>query len=311
MSAPPPSEVAPTWSKAVPVEVSTRLVLSLSGINLCLRPGSNQEQVDIRARVPECSPGRAREILNRQGLQTHRSEECLKIFCESPPTTPETWRRHRTHSPTIHLDLEIPSWLAVEVESAGGRVDAAGLGGALDLTTHGGSVQVQETEGPLVVSGNSSAIRVRRVTVPRLTVQVAAGTFQMEQSTAGSIAVESRGAPVTLTEVTGQSEITAHGTPLTLDALSGPCSAQVRGGSLTFSGAPEHETALTVVGGSLRTSLPPSHAVDLTAQGADVSLDDAFPFAGKHTAQYVDGTVNGGGPPIWLRAIDGRVQCTA
>jgi hypothetical protein len=242
-------------------------------------------------------------------VSTRHSDERLHIFRQGLSRDVSDWRHRIRHRTTIHLDIRLPPHLDVTAQVCGGAINAASLAGSLELTVHGGSVQVEQIDGSLHLQGSGGSLIAQEVSGSSLEVQWAAGPVTLKQITDAKLALEARGAPTTVQDHRGPADLRVHGAPLTLTDLDGRCDGVVHGNSLTYHGAPTHETSLQTVGGPVQMHLPPAHSASLTLAGAHVALDDDFAFEGKKTSRRIEGTLNGEGPNLALRAIEGRASC--
>lgn len=285
------------------------VAVHVPGARVRLRTHTDKDRVHLHGSVPGVDPGTARSLFDRKGISTRQSEGRLHIFGEPLSKTAEDWRWRLSHPGTVHLDLRLPPTLDVHAQTPGGAVDASGLRGDVDLKVMGGTVRLEQLRGSLRVSGSGGPLTVQDSTGASLDLQWSAGEVTLKHLTEGSTTLQARAAPTTVHDVQGPLDLSVHGAPLALREVDGPCDAQVRGGELTYFGAPTHDTFLTAVGRPLRTNLPAAHAAALTLTGAQVRLDEAFSFAGEQTPQRIEGTLNGGGPQLRLRAVQGLAAC--
>lgn len=304
-----PNEVV--MDAAFQADSFNRLEINVPDAHVQLRPHDEDNRIYIRGFVPETSPETARTRFDRKEIATFQSDDLLHLFGDRPSTHVEDWRWRHTHRTAIHLDIRLPPNLDVMAQTPGGSVDAAHFTGAFEIRVRGGSATTVHMKGPLQIRGNGGSLTVRDCTESALDLQWTAGPVTLEQIAAPSTTLHATSAPSTLQDLRGPVDLTVHGAPLTLQNLEGPCTAKVHGGTLTYSGAPTEDTTLTTVGSPLRMNLPPSLAASLTLTGNRVALDDAFSFDGERTTHRIEGTLNGGGPRLRLRAVQGAAHCTA
>jgi len=66
---------------------------------------------------------------------------------------------------------------------------------------------------------------------------------------------------------------------------------------------------LTASGGTIALRIPGSTEADILFRADQVSMDAALDFEGDREMGYVDGHLNGGGPPLRARAHRGTIRC--
>lgn len=285
------------------------LSVNVPGAHVHLRP-HDEDRIHLRGSVPNVESERAQRIFHRKNVSTHQSGNQLSVTGEPLSRTVDDWRWRQRHRDTVRFELHLPPPLNVTVNTPGGAVDAAHLDGRMDLSVSGGSVTTEGLTGPVQVQGSGGSFTARNCSGGRLDLHWTAGEVVLADLANVSTTLQTIAAPTTVEGLQGPSTLSVQGGPLTLRNLSNRCEAEVRGGALTYSGAPTDDTELRVVGGPLQTHLPSSHAARLTLTGARVTLDDGFAFEGDRTAHRIEGALNGGGPHLQLCSVNGPAQCT-
>lgn len=284
------------------------LELNAPGGHLTFRP-HDANRVHVRGFASRAQSESNRNHLDFRGVSIHRSDDRLHVFRQGFSADVSDWRRRVWHRTAIHLDIRLPPRLDVTAQTPGGTINAVQLAGTLDLTVRGGSAHLEQLSGPLRLQGSGGPLIVQDVSGSPLEVQWAAGPVTLEQVTDAQTTLHACSAPTTVRDHRGPTDLHVHGAPLILQDLDGSCDAEVHGNSLTYHGAPAHETSLQTVGGPVQMHLPPAHAASLSLTGAQVALDNDFGFEGKTTSQRIEGMLNGGGPNLALRAIEGTASC--
>ncbi len=305
----PPREASPVIAQEFKVDEPCTLEVDLPRTYMHLRPGPNNNRVEVNISMMGCSPDRAEKFLNRMSVGTRQMKDRVRVYSDRPRWDAEWWRWLREHSATVYLDVRLPSQVDASVRTSGGTIDVANLAGNFDLEALGGTLQADNLDGTLDVRSRSSEVTVTRFDGARLNIHQAAGALSFEDVASDALTVRSVSAPVRLTEVRGSTDIEVHGAPLRLRNLSGTCRARTQGADLTYVGAPADDVELVAVGASLETQLPSSLSATLHLTGEEVSLDSGFSFEGKRTPQRVSGTLNDGGPTLRLRAVRGTAHC--
>lgn len=285
------------------------LEVTVPGARIHLRPHTGGQRVEIHGFVPDRDPSQARTLFGRKGISTHQSGDRLYVFGEGPSSDTDGWRWRRGEQGEVHLDLRVPETLNVEVHSPGGAVHAAGLRGTTELNVVGGSVELEDMQGTIRVTGSGKRLGVHDVNATSVDLDWTTGSVVLENASTESLSLHAVSAPVTADDIHGPTDLTVHGGPLRLRNLDGPCQAKVYGGTLAYSGTPAHATFLRAVGGSVQTQFPITLDATVHLAGQAASIDDAFPFSGEKTSKEVEGTLNEGGPHIELHAIRGDALC--
>jgi len=272
-------------------------------------PRTEDERVHILGVASNSNADHASEVLHRRNLTTKRSPDQLSITGTALENAPDMWRWRRRHRASIHLDIALPPAIDLKVHAPGGAVSVSDLLGAVHLDVMGGKVKAEGLHGDLDVRGGGGPLTIRDGAEMALDLQWTSGAVTLEDLEATSTTLRSVAAPTTVRNVHGFKEVTVQGATLHLQEVGGRCEADVRGGALTYRGAPSEETHLKTVGGPLQVYLPSSHAADLSLSGESVRVDEAFDFEETKNARRTEGRLNGGGPPLHLRAVQDVARC--
>lgn len=285
------------------------LDVQVPNVRVQVDPQTEDQRIHARGIVSDSNADHASEVLHRRNLTTKRFQDRLSIRGKALGNDPDTWRWRRRRRASVHLDIVLPPAMDLKIYAPGGTVNVTDLSGAVSLDVMGGAVEAEGLHGDLDVRGGGGLLAVRNGADMALDLQWTSGTVTLEDMEATSTTLRSVAAPTTVRNVRSPNEVTVQGAPLHLRDVEGRCEAQVRGGALTYRGAPSEETHLETVGGSLRAHLPSSHAADLRLSGESVWVDEAFDFEGKENARGTEGRLNGGGPPLYLRAVQDVARC--
>lgn len=308
-SSAPPAEATSVIAQEFHVDEPCAIEIDVPGAHTYMRPTSDSDRMELDISVTGCPPDEAEEILNRMQVGTHQMKDAVRIYSDETRDDAVWWRWIRRLDVTIYVSLHVPNSVQAEVRAPGGNIDIADVEGHVDLTVMGGSCRTENLSGTLQIRGESSDVSISNFSGDEVVARVAVGTLTLQDIEANTISTRAVAAPLTLSNVSGSIRVTANGSPVEMEDLSGPCTARSQGGTLTFHGAPDEATELTTVGTALHVVLPGNHAADLRMVGTSLSLDEAFSFDGDQSNHEITGPLNGGGPDLTLRAIQGPVEC--
>jgi len=305
----PPQDAVSVIAQEFLVDEPCSIAVDVPGAHVRMRPGPAKDRVEVDISVSGCPPDTAEDILDRMQVGTQQMKDTVRVYGDGDQSDAEWWRWVRTLDVTVHVDLRLPSRVEADLRVPGGEIDIADLQGHLDLKVMGGPCRAENLEGTLDIRAESSDVAISGFSGDQVIARIAVGSLTITDVQADTLTLRSVAAPVSLTDVDGATDVTANSTSVEIQSLNGPLTARSQGGDFSYTGAPTHETELTVVGSSLSLRVPSDHPADLTMVGDTLTLDEAFAFGGDHTPHEISGPLNDGGPPLVLRAIGGSAHC--
>ena len=156
-----------------------------------------------------------------------------------------------------------------DLESGGGPVTATGITGKLTVHADGGGVTVSRAPTAAIDSGGGS-VYAADISGP-LTVSAEGGGVTV--SGAGATELDSGGGPVTATTISGPLGVTAEGGGVQVDDVTGALTVDTGGGPLSATSLTSPSVAVNGEGGGVTlgfTSAPTSVRID--TGGGDASL---------------------------------------
>jgi len=128
------------------------------------------------------------------------------------------------------------------------------------------------------------------------------------RTTSGSIVIGTVGGKLSAHDAGGDIKVAEARDVVTAETTSGSL-------VVNFSAPPRGECRLSVAGGGIRATLPSSSAVDLDAKAMGGSVVSDLPVTAstqsRPPSSVLSGKINGGGPPLVLRASAGDIHLKA
>ena len=210
----------------------------------------------------------------------------------------------------VQWNVRVPAKYNVVVETSGGSIELADLGGTVDARTSGGSIATGRLGGPAVLRTSGGSIRIDGAQA-KVEARTSGGSIRVGD-TNGPVDVRTSGGSITLARVRGGVVARTSGGSITIEEASGSVDASTSGGSIKaqLSGSLVADSKLSTSGGGITVSIAPNVAFDLDARasGGGVSSDVPVTIQGKMDDDQLRGKVNGGGPTLTLRTSGGGIK---
>jgi hypothetical protein len=304
-----PEDAIEVLSRTFEATRESRLLVNVPRANVKLRPG-NSNRIEIRVYMAGCDKDAAYAYLDDLGLRTRHAEDVVRV---KPDLTPQPdanwWRRQRERVGTMYVDLLLPRHCNADIQAAAGTIEAADLGGKLALEINAGRLVANQLSGQLEVFARSSDVDIRDFKGSDALLHIYSSTLRVAGATADRLDIEAAASPLQLTDLDGTTRITSHGGSAEVTGVRGNLRASVFGGTLTASDLDGTTSDLTASGGTIAIRVPASTKADVSFRADQVSMDAALAFEGDREMEYVDGHLNGGGPPLRARAHRGTIRC--
>lgn len=304
-----PEDAIEVLSRTFEATRESRLLVNVPRANVQLRPGAS-DRIEIRVYMAGCDKDAAYAYLDDLGLRTRHAEDVVRVKPDLTPQ-PDTdwWRRQREHVGTMYVDLLVPRHCSADIQAAAGTIEATELDGKLALEINAGRLIAERLGGQLEVFARSSDVDLRDFEGSDALLHIYSSTLRVDGATADRIDIEAAASPLLFHNLDGTTRITSHGGSVELAGVRGRLRASVFGGTLTASNLDGTTSDLTASGGTIALRIPGSTEADILFRADQVSMDAALDFEGDREMGYVDGHLNGGGPPLRAWAHRGTIRC--
>ena len=161
------------------------------------------------------------------------------------------------------------------------------------------------------MNGFSSSVRFIIKVPEQYNVDLSTGGGSIELSNLkGSVDARTSGGSINLGRIDGDVEAKTSGGSIHVDEVLGNINAHTSGGSIKakISTQPTKDSRLTTSGGSVTAYLSPSIAVDLKASTSGGRVRSDINVSGTLKKTRIEGTINGGGPELYLKTSGGSVN---
>lgn len=243
----------------------------------------NRVEVTETIRLDGASRQNAQEYVQR--FQSTVEQTGNSISVRGPESNrSENWRRNVQHA----FDVRVPQQFNVDVTTAGGSIDIDGPEGRVAGRTSGGAINVRNATGEVTVRTSGGALNLTDITGPvagrtsggainaervtgRLLVRTSGGSLNIA-TIGGNVQAETSGGSVSIEDVQGQVMARTSGGSMNLRAITSDVRAETSGGDIELDdigGSAEARTSGgDIVGRTLRGP------VDVTTSAGDIELDD-------------------------------------
>jgi hypothetical protein len=240
------------------------------------------------------SPGRAEVIVKRRGPSW---------------SIPFAWLGWRGRA---QVAVSAPRATSVSVHTGGGRIEASGLEGEIELGSSGGPVVAHDLAGALDARSGGGKIEVRDLR-GNLKLRSSGGGINAA-SVEGGAEVESGGGRIHLERIGGSLHASSSGGGVTVHDAGGWVEASSAGGPVVvaFAAGNARGGDLRSGGGGIQIFLDPAAGLELDTAGGSVACDLPLTVRGKVTGgQALRGELRGGGERLRIRSSGGGIRIAA
>jgi hypothetical protein len=196
------------------------------------------------------------------------------------------WFGWKSHPLRVHFDILVPEQYNLDLKTSGGGVEIAELEGDVRSITLDGS------DGTVDLRTSGGGIHIGKV--------------------AGRVDAHTSGGSVDVEESGGDVRVSTSGGSIHVNEVKGSISASTSGGSVsaTITEQPKADCSLTTSGGGIRVYLAKGIQLEVDAKtsGGGVRCDMPMTVQGLFGKNQVRGTINGGGPELYLRTSGGPIK---
>jgi DUF4097 and DUF4098 domain-containing protein YvlB len=241
--------------------------------------GSEQDTVEISVtrEVTRASESDVAEILKAHHVVLRQNGDEISVSANEPSLGGHGswWSGWDQPQLNVHYDITVPRKFVSRLETSGGAIEAASLGGNLTAKTQGGSLDFD--------------------------------------GIAGDVDGETEGGSIHSASCDGHLSLKTEGGGITIKAFAGPdVQAETDGGSVSadFAVPPRSDCTLHTSGGNVTANLPGTAAVTVDAHtsGGSTSTDLPVQIQGEMERETLRGTINGGGPRLTLETDGGNIR---
>jgi hypothetical protein len=220
------------------------------------------------------------------------------------------WFGWKSHPLRVHFDILVPEQYNLDLKTSGGGVEIAELEGDVRCKTSGGRLVMDQIKGDIIgqTSGGSITLDGSDGTVD---LRTSGGGIHIGK-VAGRVDAHTSGGSIEVEESGGDVRVSTSGGSIHVNEVKGSISASTSGGSVsaTITQQPKNDCSLTTSGGGIRVYLAKGIQLEVDAKtsGGGVRCDMPMTVQGLFGKNQVRGTINGGGPELYLRTSGGPIK---
>jgi DUF4097 and DUF4098 domain-containing protein YvlB len=213
-------------------------------------------------------------------------------------------------SGNVRFEIEVPRETVLDLGTAGGSIEAAGIRARTDLGTSGGKIVAREIGGELSADTSGGGITIENVDGD-VHADTSGGGIRIA-GVRGSVHADTSGGGIEIDGVEGDVEAETSGGPIRIDGAGGRVHAETSGGGIRVSFAPGNDRggSLSTSGGGITVRVDEAVGLDLDAEcsGGGVTLDLPVTVQGKIERSSVRGKLGSGGESLRLRTSGGSIR---
>jgi hypothetical protein len=206
--------------------------------------------------------------------------------------------------------IRLPAQFSAKLNTSGGGISVNDLTGEVKANTSGGGLKFGRIHGPLNGNTSGGGIRVSD-TEGEIKIGTSGGGIEVTGGS-GSLKGNTSGGHVTVKAFSGPVSVSTSGGGITIENATGKVEASTSGGGInaSLSSPLKEEVKLSTSGGGMTLKVPAETAFNLDAStsGGGATCDLPVTVQGKMERQRIKGTVNGGGPQVYLRTSGGGIH---
>lgn len=210
----------------------------------------------------------------------------------------------------LHFEIQTPRSVELDIDTAGGKIEADSIEGDVRLDTSGGSIQARGITGNVLADTSGGSIVVEDVT-GNVNADTSGGNITAEKI-GGDLRADTSGGNIKIDGVDGNVEADTSGGSIRIGAAAGRVEADTSGGSITASltSANTGGGRLSTSGGGITVYVDPGAnlEIDASSSGGSVVCEIPVTVRGRISKTSLQGKLGSGGETLKLRTSGGGIR---
>lgn len=218
------------------------------------------------------------------------------------------WGWHGNVNMDARYTLRVPKNFNADLHTSGGTIAANGLNGEVKADTSGGKMKFEQLRGPLDARTSGGRIDLDACDGP-LQVSTSGGAIESKGG-GGALDAHTSGGSIQVRGFRGDAEVKTSGGRLTLENIHGRVIGKTSAGSISASLADPvpGDVTLQTSAGSIDVAVPAKASLNVDAKAGMGSIRTEIPMLATRSGDdRLEGTLNGGGKALVLKASVGRI----
>ena len=297
----------PSLSKTYPQNQAGKLHARSSGGSVAVFAHNKQEVIInmfIRKNGMLLSPGdpEIKEVLSLYDVDIEKDGADIKAIIKRKVDL------HMWKNAGISLEIFVPEEMSCDASSSGGSVKATGVTGHHQFSSSGGGVYLENINGTTKASSSGGKVNVIHHN-GNVSLSSSGGSVNIEESK-GNIKASSSGGGVNLINIHGDVEASSSGGGVKVSGEAAYVKATSSGGPVRVDIRNlSKELYLQSSGGGIEALIHDGENLgldlDLKADRVHIDLNN---FSGRSEKSRINGTMNQGGIPVYMRSSGGNIN---
>ncbi len=296
---------APTLTKTFTMDGPGTLDVTTSGGGISVEGTSgNKVEVEVFIRkngdVLSASDPLVKNLEEGYDLKMEKSGSTITLYAKRKSQV-SSWRRL-----SISFRVSVPYEMSADLQTSGGGLKVMGIKGTHQLNTSGGGINLENVSGNTVGRTSGGGIKVINQKGDA-ELRTSGGGIRISGSE-GNIFARTSGGGINLEDNKGRVDVSTSGGRIYINGEARSVKASTSGGGITanITGLSE-ELSLSTSGGRIDVTVPKGLGVDLDLHARKVNVEMSD-FSGSSREGRVNGSMNGGGIPVYMKASGGNID---
>lgn len=271
--------------------------------------GGDKVEVKVVREIDTRREEKIKEFLDNLVVEMVQRDNDVIISAEFQ----NNWHRRNWDYNDVRVEfiITVPKKFNVDLSTAGGSISVGDLEGKVEVETAGGSLLFGNINGTVRGRTAGGSIKLESC-VGNADVRTSGGSIKIGDVD-GDVRALTSGGSIKVDKAKGDVLAETSGGSINIEEVMGNLEASTSGGSVkaSISKQPEGDCSLETSGGSVTVYLAEDIAVDVNAKSSWGRISSDFDIAGwdeDEDESYARGTINGGGPKLYLRTSAGKVR---
>ncbi len=288
------------------------LVVDVDFGSIDVAPGDNDKVViNAQRKVEASSKEKEEEYFKAVPVRvtTEGNKVIVRAIRKHDSFGSQLWKMFGRLSTEAQYTVRVPANFSVDLDTAGGDIDASGLTGSVKADTSGGDLTFQKIHGEIHADTSGGGIKLSGCD-GHAHLDTSGGHIEVTDGR-GNLSADTSGGNITVMNLAGSAKVESSGGKLRLANISGKLTAETSGGAISaiLPANVTEDIHLETSAGAITVLTPPKASLTIDAQTSAGSVHSDLPMANvRSDDDSLKATLNGGGKKLVLRSGAGSIE---